>query len=336
MGKVQYLVIGLSEDETWPSSDEESGPRVSSNSRTQAETSATLVRALRVCTGLRHFQVRPLHDSCRDELLAALQETTLETLICSPRLRAPNVEWTGCLFQREDLIKLVLPSLRNFELDAWTTPRDVTPVGTPTSSVTPEPCEPIVMFSKLVTLRLRFDTCDAHLFALLASAGETLENADIYMERMVSIENGAEALSFILPSIKELRWTTNPPIEGFADINLSHVPLFDRILPNFEVLEKLSISATEVSPAILSLLPPSIRSLEVQAYTYRGPFKFEEQMITTLANQSIKFKLSSFTVLDSAESWVAEDVISMTEACLGRGIKFKFIPDEEGAETDSG
>ena len=332
MERVQYLVVGLSEDETWPSSDD--GRSTPSVRRSQANTSALMVTALRACTSLRHLQVRPLHDSSRDALLSALADTTLETLICSPRLRTPNVDWTGCLFRREDLSSLVLSTLRNFELDAWTVPM-LSANGTPIPGHSAVELPPLVLTTKLKTLRLRFDTSDGHLFALLAAAGETLEHADIYMERMVNTEGATKALSFALPSLKELRWTTNPPTEGFADVNLSNTPLFDRVLPHFESLQRLSISATDVSPAVLSLLPPSLHHLEVQAYTYRGPFKYADEMLSTLASRANTFKFETFTVCDSKEVWSRDDVTAMMDACANRGIAFRFVADEEG-DTDSG
>lgn len=342
--KVQYLVVGLSEDETWPSSDDDrvvvidgttgvAGFATGVVGRSQGETSAAMIAALRVCSNLRHFHVRPLHDSARDGLLAALKLTNLETLICSPRLRKPTVEWTGCMFQREDIAALALPSLKNFELDAWSISLPMTPGGT---EIHPDTIEVPVAPSKIVNLRLRFDTSDEHLFALLTAAGPTLEVADIYMERMVAAEGAALAISTALASLKDFRWTTNPPVEGFGDIHLSRRPLIDRVLPHFKVLERLSISATDVSPAILSLLPSSIVDLEVQAYTYRGPFKFEEQMLMTLDDRNVTFKnLKRFTVCDSEEVWSDANVALMTGSCATRGIVFKFIPDEEG-DTDSG
>ena len=259
-----------------------------------------MVAALAACSRLRHFQVRPLHDSAREGLLAALAETHLETLICSPRLRKPDVEWTGCLFRRVDIVKLVLPTLRNFEFDAWTNPSDHNDPAY-VEEVPVSPTFPSTILSSLTTLRLRSDISDDHLFALLAACGSTLEIADIYVERIVAPAPAAEALSHALGTLRELRWTTNPPIEGFAEVNLSPNPPFDRILPRFQVLNSLSISATDVSPSILSLLPACLVDVEVQAYTYRGPFKFSEEMIKTLANRKEKFTLKRFTVCDSEE-----------------------------------
>lgn len=330
--KVVFLVVGLSEEETWPSSDEEGVPnaRAMLTGRTQAATSNAMVDALGACPSLRHFQVRPLHDSAREALLVALNKTTaLETLVCAPRLRKPNVEWTGCFFQPSDIVALALPTLRNLEVDAWT--RDVEPTPPADSSTCLR--SSIIRSSKLVTLRLRFEISDAHLFTLLEVAGE-LQSADIYVERMVPPEAAAQALTHTLSSLRELRWTTNPPIEGFSDVNLAHVPLFDRVLPRFEVLHSLSISATDVSPSILSLLPVTLRDLEVQAYTYRGPFKYSDEMLRTLANAAVNLKLERFTVCDSEEVWTEENVLAMTTACAARSIAFKFVAEEDG-DTDS-
>lgn len=115
--KVQYLVVGLSEKETWPAvvvNGRRVGERISAGDgegdsgasaviQTQAVASAAMITAIAICPNLRHLHVRPLHDSARDGLLAALKVTKLETLICSPRLSRPDLEWKGCMWCVHDL-----------------------------------------------------------------------------------------------------------------------------------------------------------------------------------------------------------------------------------------
>lgn len=224
------------------------------------------------------------------------------------------------MWYMEDIAELLSPSLRTFELDAWSITRE----GRLSSSAP-------VLVSKIVNLRLRFDCSDEYLNAVLAAAGPTLQVANIYMERMVAIEGAVAAFQTSFATLRDLQWTTNLPLEALGDSSVSSSPLFDRLLPHFAVLERLSISGTDISPAILSLIPNSLVDLEVEAYTYRGPFKFEEQMITSLENRSeVEMRgLKRFTVCDSEDTWTASNVTDMTRACDARGIVFKFIADEE-------
>lgn len=337
VAKVLYLVVGLSEEETWPYSSEDSdavdgatmdaeegevinlvgAARRSSrrNNRrgpgTQVATSALMVEALGKCPNLLHFQLRPLHDSIRESLFATLSTTSLESLICSPRLRKPDVDWTGCFFRRSDISTLALPTLKNFELDAWTSDVDLSLPLPPLQS-------PPFRSNYLITLRLRVEISDSDLFALLTVAGPTLQNADIYVERLVAVEPAALALSHSLASLQELRWTTNPPVTGSRELSLSSTPLFDRLLPSFEKLQRLCISATDVSSSLLALLPPCLVEVEVRSLTYLGPFRFGPIMLKTLDLRSINFKLKRFVVYDSEEVWNDQNVAAMTSACNSR------------------
>lgn len=320
--KTRYLVIGLSEEDTWTSSEEDEelvdigGGKLEiklsigkATRGTQPATSSAMLRALEICINLQHLQIRPLHDSQRLPLFAALAEKlSLESLICSPRLRNRQVDWTGCIFRRDDLRNLALPTLKHLEIDAWTA------VDLP---VLDKPRIIIPLLSKLITLRLRFDTCDEDLFDLLSTAGPTLELADIYVERLVDPSEAAEALSSSVSTLRELRWTTNPSIESSTEV--IGTALFDRILPQFQVLEKAALTATDISASLFTFLPSSLRELEVRSLSYLGPFKYHESMLRTLGSTStIQFSLKKFVVYDSRDVWSNENVTALTGACLQR------------------
>lgn len=318
--KTRYLVIG--EDESWNSSEEDEElveigcnkvearlPRLSPVKGDQPATSSAMVQSLEQCLNLQHLQIRPLHDSQRLPLFAALAEkTSLQSLICSPRLRNRQVDWTGCIFRRDDLRNLALPTLKHLEIDAWTA------VDLPTLT---KPRVTIPLLSKLITLRLRFDTCDEDLFDLLSTAGPTLELADIYVERLVDPLEAATALSSSVSTLRELRWTTNPSIEFSTEV--IGTALFDRILPKFKVLEKAEFTATDISASLFTFLPASLRELEIRSLSYLGPFKYDDHMLRTLSStSSIQFSLKRLVVYDSRDVWSNENVTALTSACLQR------------------
>lgn len=328
--KVRFLVVGLSEKDTWPSSDEDlvgggivEERRMSISKGTQASTSLAMISVIQVCPNLKHLQIRPLHQSVRSSLLKVIEsQTSLESLICAPRLRKAEVSWTGCLWSKFDLSRLALPTLKNLEVDAWTCDELL---------VDSENDRPLFLSNQLKTLRLRFDTTDEDLFSLMKVAGPTLEQADIYVERSMDPELTSEALSYSISTLRELRWTTNPPtVEGAPAVEIVVLPTFDRILSQFKVLEKAQITATDISSSLLLFLPNCLRDLEIRSLSYSGAFRFHSNMLKTLAiptvksKNNIKFYLENFTVYDSRELWSIENVVLMDAACLSRVSGFIF------------
>lgn len=82
----------------------------------RASSSMDLVRVVQECPTLLHLHLEPLHNSVRPTLLSAITSRPLESLVASPRVFR---EWTTALYSLGDLHTLVLPSLRNLELDYW-------------------------------------------------------------------------------------------------------------------------------------------------------------------------------------------------------------------------
>lgn len=88
---VRSLVIGLSYAQTYPNP---SFPSDDCSGATQAVSSAILVKVVAACPQLMHLQIRPLHASCRSDLLPAVLSKPLVSLICCPHLPRANVPWT--------------------------------------------------------------------------------------------------------------------------------------------------------------------------------------------------------------------------------------------------
>lgn len=287
----------------------------------QREDSIPLVKVIEACTGLQHLQVRPLHQSIRNELLAAITSKPLLSLVCAPRLIKPDVNWTSELYHSTD-IQLVSQSLLKLELDFWSKSM---PLPVPLPSLPP---------LRLVELRLHCDLPHELLCLILKAAGSTLEILDLYFERILSLEDTTQALLPSVQSLRKLRYISNPTLEELGNTNVNLTPIFDRLLPHYHQLEKLSVSATEVSTNLLRLLPPCLKDLEVQSFNHHGTFMFSNVLLLALKDESIEFKLETFTVLDAAEVWEAENVELVRSACRARGIIFQFLPDSEGAESD--
>ena len=86
---VNALVVGLSYAQTYPTADSDDF-----TGATQSVSSGILVRVVAACPQLMHLQIRPLHASCRSELLPAVLSKPLVSLICCPHLPRANVPWT--------------------------------------------------------------------------------------------------------------------------------------------------------------------------------------------------------------------------------------------------
>lgn len=310
MEKVRSLVVGLGEMEE--STDVEMG---------QAALSLTLVKVIEACPFLEHLQVRPLHESSRQTLIPVILSKSLLSLVCAPRLVKPHVGWTRQLYHSTD-VQLALPTLTRLELDFWAA-----------AAPLPNPL-PILPPLNLVELRLHCDLPDELLHLLLAAAGPSLHIVDLYFERVVSVDHAAAALMHSTRSMKNLRYISNPTLDELSNFNSHLTPVFDRLLPHYIQLERLFISATDISTNLLRLLPPCLRDLDIQSFNHHGLFAFSQSLILALQDDSLLFSLETLTVHDATEVWEEENVDAMRETCRSRGIEFYFRPDSEGAESD--
>lgn len=308
--KVRSLVIGLGE--------EEEGTQLEMG---QAADSLVLVAVIDACPKVEHLQVRPLHHSARDTLLPSILSKPLLSLVCAPRLVKPNVGWTSELYRAID-IQLALPTLKRLELDFWASPAPL-----------PDPL-PVLPLLPIVDLRLHCDIPDELLYLILAAAGPTLQVVDLYFERILSLNETTAALFRSTKTMRKFRYISNPTLDELSNFNAHVTPIFDRLLPHYEQLERLFVSATEISTNLFRLLPPCLRDLEVQSFNHHGTFVFSRVVLLALQDASLDFRLETFTVHDAAEVWEEDSIAAMRVACRARGISFFFKPDSEGAESD--
>ena len=131
----------------------------------------------------------------------------------------------------------------------------------------------------------------------------------------------AALASALMPSAATLRHLTflaNPPLETFPGRQPPFPPAVNRILPSFEQLEFLSISATEVSVEALRLLPSTLKHLEIESITNFPYFDFSDTLLHIIS--TTHFTLQTLVVQD--QSWSSEEAGEVRTACAARGISF--------------
>ncbi|KAI5479793.1 hypothetical protein MNV49_002605 [Pseudohyphozyma bogoriensis] len=301
-GMVRALVVGLSlamEDEA-------------NDGHGQAAASAKLVEVIDKCPNILHLQVRPLQSSVRATLIPAVRSKALLSLVVSPRL--PRGDWDELLYSAN--FDLILPTLTGLELDIrFNHHRIVTPR-------LPLPTIPITKLS------IRAELQQECVFDLIIAAGPTLEHVDLYQERLLSIEDTADALMTCVNSVKTLQYCSNPTLDELERFDDDAVPLFDRVLRHFTRLTSLSVSSTNISSNLFRILPPSLVALRVQAFNDRSLLGFGNTLMTALADPSLTIHLRELVIVDTTELWGGEaNINAVAVACAARGIDFEFKDD---------
>ncbi|GAA6029508.1 hypothetical protein JCM8097_003713 [Rhodosporidiobolus ruineniae] len=321
-GKVRYLVLSLGEETA-------SANEMLLSPEEYLASSLDLVAIIQRCSAtLTHLQLHPIHAGAREPLFAALHSMSeLSTLVCSPRFCDPDGDmideeheggWGANLYSRTDLRELALPDrLRTLELDfasSW--------------DATVLPLQSTVPTKRLKQLRLRCDTNVDVLWAVLAQCSE-LEVCELYFESMLPRDETTAALRPSAVTLKHLEFFSNPTLDDLAHFDSFALPIFDRLLPYYSQLEHLAVSATEVSTNVFRLLPPTLTSLEIQAFNHVSTFLYTDQLVEDLREPMYAQGLSSLRVNDAAEAWEGPDIQSLREACEARGIDFIFRPDSD-------
>ena len=260
---------------------------------------------------LAHLQVRPLHHALRPRLHAAVQSRQLTSLVLLPRTDPSDQS----LYHELDLFELVTPSMQYLEVDF-------------DASSVPHPHAPLPTFPTLALIDFRsFSSGNEFVtLELIKAAGPTLLSVSVYFETLFSNTSlVADALAPSLSTLRNLSFLTNPTIGILEDRYRRRGPhLFDRLLPSFVRLESLCTSATEVSSDVFSLLPASLRDLEIQSLNDRPAFEIGKAQ-EALRDQSIAFHLSDFTIW---EATLREDEVErMRVEFETRGIELHYIND---------
>ncbi|GAA5833846.1 hypothetical protein JCM11251_005985 [Rhodosporidiobolus azoricus] len=278
-----------------------------------------LLEALRSCAKtLTYLHIYPLPDLTRPPLFQTLSELNkLQVLVCSSRFLitvstlgpaplpiAPALPVgghnLGLHSSPASHPRLILPdTLHTLELDfssSW--------------SAEAFPFHDGVTADGLRKIRLSCDADEDKLWQLLEQC-TMLEVCELYFERLVAVDN---------PTVGDLE-RFDPTVK----------PLLDRLLSSYSCLETVSISATELSPHVIRLLPPSLVALEISAFNHVSTFFFTPQLVHDVRDERYATGLKSLRVHDAAEAWTDEEIESLKAACYGRGIEFHFDIDDDFA-----
>lgn len=316
----ESLVLGVGED-----------MEVSLTDTGQREASLVLVEVLNFCSEVRHLQVslftpllgtgtvlnkkklpqiRPLHESVHDSLLAAItSKPRLVSLIVAPRLTHQNAGWTSELFQPADLHRLALPSLHHLELNVWAADARRRP-----PTLVPE--------LKLRALRL-FATAPVSVTFALLQAASSLEFLELYTESSLPVDDLVAALRHSTSTMQRVLCVSNPGGED-TEFDPHPVPAFDQLLPDYHQLVYLEVSSTEISPNAFTRLPPSLRHLGIRSYFGAQSSAFSAELLQVLRIPGLVLFLESVTVADDHDGWDVDAVAQLTSAFARRGITFTF------------
>ncbi|GAA5833886.1 hypothetical protein JCM11251_005999 [Rhodosporidiobolus azoricus] len=294
-----------------------------------------LLEALRSCAKtLTHLHIHPLPDLTRPPLFEAMSTLErLQVLVCSSRF-LPTVTSLG-----PDPIAPTLPlvgDMRELHLSHPSHPRLVLPHTLHTleldfsSSWSAEafPFHDGVTADGLRKIRLSCDADEDKLWQLLEQC-TMLEVCELYFERLVAVDKSAQALRASASTMRQLVFHCNPTVGDLERFDRRIPPLLDRLISSYARLETVSISATDLSPRVISLLPPCLVALEVQAFNHVSTFFFTSQLVHDLRDERYAIGLKSLRLHDAAEAWVEENIDSLQAACQGRGIDFHFDFDSE-------
>ncbi|KAM0753734.1 hypothetical protein T439DRAFT_162533 [Meredithblackwellia eburnea MCA 4105] len=311
------LMLGMSEEEE--SAEGDVG---------QARTSSLLVLLLQRCPHIQHLHLRPLQESVREPLLAAITSLPLVSFVCSPRLFTVEDESTRELFRPQDVIRILRPSLQHLELDIWA-------ASAPHDGFIPPP--PPSRDYDIPTLNLRslrlVSAVPACVALLILRSSPALEYLDIYHEGLIPAVDLDSALQSSAASLRVLEYVANPSLDEFQALDFS--PTLDRLLPSFKRLERLTVSGCEVSASALWHLPSTLRHLEIQNLHPLASFTYSERLLNAFREPGNPIPLETFTLRDSRHEWTVDEVSLIEGACMARGISFLFTLDDEVPNDDN-
>ncbi|ORY75698.1 hypothetical protein BCR35DRAFT_306222, partial [Leucosporidium creatinivorum] len=307
---VRWIAIGLGEDD-------EAGAGGRDAILSRREASQALVAVLCALPSVEHLLLRPLDPAARPNLLAffAGRRRHLKSLVLTARNISDTAGWQGVL-QRSDA-ELVLDGLERLDVDVW---RSADPQLNP--SPPPLPLPPRL---SLTHLCLDADYSPKLTYDLICP---TLTHLHLYFEHLRPAQEAALALSKA-PALQHLHYICNPAVEVLErDYNSRATPVLDLLLPSLPHLETLFVSATDISPAFLRLLPPKLRHVTIQTCS-----SFESarasSMLEILRDSSVDTRrLRRLTFRDGAERWKRR-AVEMEEVCVRRGICFELLSDGE-------
>lgn len=314
--RVRNLVVTLDEEEE-PNKDEPSDQVEQRHIRESEE----LTRVLEVCPNVERFQARTIHPRVGMRFINAIKDKPrILTFIGGPRPVNPVHSWTDVTYEKP--LPLVFARMTVFELDS--------PYAAGTRPI------PLLDMPVLEGARLGCEVPEDTICAFVETCAPTVQSFYLYQERLLPVDTMLAGLRHHFPYIRRLKYHLNPSVtELEAKFSRDDPPLFDRLfalVPSYEKLEYLSVSATDISVEALKSLPPSLRHLEVHAYSEFSMFGgYSSELVDVLRDTNIDLPLKQLTVRDVSDGWAAESVEHVHQICKARGITFEFVP-EDGEE----
>lgn len=174
----------------------------------------------------------------------------------------------------------------------------------------------------------------------LIHAFHTAEVIDLYCEASYEDDFGrrvVEAFERTLPTLRRLRLLHNPPVE---EVPLSQAApagaLLDPILGRFKRLTHLKLMSRALSCDALRSLPPTLESLQVQAFRPGTPFCDPDAILAVFEDPAVEFgALRELVVFDEDdevwEDW-EEDIRVAAEP---RGVRFERVGEVPFEPTES-
>lgn len=130
-------------------------------------------------------------------------------------------------------------------------------------------------------------------------------------------------------TMRNFRYVSNPTINALTELQPTTFPLFDQLLPHYENLEVLSVSATEISIQAFRNLPTSLRILDIISFNHQATFISHPDFLDILHDHNNPISLTKFSLSDSAEAWEPDYLEALRKAFLARGVIFIFRTDPD-------
>lgn len=283
------------------------------------EASTSIVEVLNALPHLEHVLIRPLHPSVRPQFLSffAARRRRLKSLVLVARDVPGGPRWEGLLVQQD--LTAIVDGLEHLDLDIWQfSASKIVPLVHPPDQL------------RLTHLCLDSDCSPSFTYSLIC---DTLIHLHLYFEHLRPSQQAADALSKAA-NLRHLDYVCNPPVDLLdRQHNRRTAPVMDLLLPSLPLLETLHVSATDISPSFLRVLPPHLHRIIIQSYSSYG-FEEPESLLDMLRRPSLDTKgLQELEIRDSKERW--EDLEQrLVNVCARRGIRFSLVTSEDAVDGE--
>ncbi|KAM0791261.1 hypothetical protein ACM66B_005737 [Microbotryomycetes sp. NB124-2] len=161
---------------------------------------------------------------------------------------------------------------------------------------------------------------------IIEAASPTLESLSLYFEDHpppTSLRDGLARAR----RLKSLELIDNPPLHVFRQVH-QHRPLFqvDDVLSSLTLLEKLKVTATNVSTRFFCSTSLSIQEVELVCLNDHVQLD-RSALVSDLSDLGNVPNLKRLSISDVAILWSEQELKSVNVECLRRRVKFEFIAE---------